>query len=162
MILRPPRSTRTDTLFPYTTLFRSGLAIGRGIKVDATGRTSDPYIYAIGDCAEYQRGLAAYVTPIMAAARAIAPSALGTPTEIRFPTLSVQVKTTACPVVLLPAPQGVKGSWDKIEDDDAGLKYLFRDGEGTVHGYVLTRDKCQERVELDRSLSDQTNSEERL
>src|SRR3546814_9569089 len=24
MILRPPRSTRTDTLFPYTTLFRSG------------------------------------------------------------------------------------------------------------------------------------------
>src|SRR3546814_6750334 len=23
---RPPRSTRTDTLFPYTTLFRSGLA----------------------------------------------------------------------------------------------------------------------------------------
>src|SRR3546814_3536200 len=25
MILRPSRSTRTDTLFPYTTLFRSGL-----------------------------------------------------------------------------------------------------------------------------------------
>src|SRR3546814_13200433 len=25
MILRPPRSTRTDTLFPYTTLFRSEL-----------------------------------------------------------------------------------------------------------------------------------------
>src|SRR3546814_13229709 len=26
MIRRPPRSTRTDTLFPYTTLFRSPLA----------------------------------------------------------------------------------------------------------------------------------------
>src|SRR3546814_17200034 len=26
MIRRPPRSTRTDTLFPYTTLFRSLLA----------------------------------------------------------------------------------------------------------------------------------------
>src|SRR3546814_5838514 len=26
MIRRPPRSTRTDTLFPYTTLFRSGMA----------------------------------------------------------------------------------------------------------------------------------------
>src|SRR3546814_987823 len=26
MILRPPRSTRTDTLFPYTTLFRSHIA----------------------------------------------------------------------------------------------------------------------------------------
>src|SRR3546814_2517607 len=31
MIRRPPRSTRTDTLFPYTTLFRSTLADpGRG------------------------------------------------------------------------------------------------------------------------------------
>src|SRR3546814_5000620 len=32
MIRRPPRSTRTDTLFPYTTLFRSldaGLAVAR-------------------------------------------------------------------------------------------------------------------------------------
>src|SRR3546814_12902910 len=30
MIRRPPRSTRTDTLFPYTTLFRSGVdGIGR-------------------------------------------------------------------------------------------------------------------------------------
>src|SRR3546814_5072654 len=30
MIRRPPRSTRTDTLFPYTTLFRSVIA-GRGV-----------------------------------------------------------------------------------------------------------------------------------
>src|SRR3546814_13702244 len=28
MLRRPPRSTRTDTLFPYTTLFRSKLAGG--------------------------------------------------------------------------------------------------------------------------------------
>src|SRR3546814_1632746 len=28
MIRRPPRSTRTDTLFPYTTLFRSMAAVG--------------------------------------------------------------------------------------------------------------------------------------
>src|SRR3546814_1953974 len=28
MIRRPPRSTRTDTLFPYTTLFRSKPAVG--------------------------------------------------------------------------------------------------------------------------------------
>src|SRR3546814_4773774 len=29
MIRRPPRSTRTDTLFPYTTLFRSGRRAAR-------------------------------------------------------------------------------------------------------------------------------------
>src|SRR3546814_13409536 len=30
MIRRPPRSTRTDTLFPYTTLFRSSCIRGVG------------------------------------------------------------------------------------------------------------------------------------
>src|SRR3546814_2324153 len=30
MIRRPPRSTRTDTLFPYTTLFRSKALGGQG------------------------------------------------------------------------------------------------------------------------------------
>src|SRR3546814_11765557 len=29
MIRRPPRSTRTDTLFPYTTLFRSDAGVAR-------------------------------------------------------------------------------------------------------------------------------------
>src|SRR3546814_4375759 len=29
MIRRPPRSTRTDTLFPYTTLFRSIVVVAR-------------------------------------------------------------------------------------------------------------------------------------
>src|SRR3546814_18605914 len=33
MIRRPPRSTRTDTLFPYTTLFRSG-AVGQILLVE--------------------------------------------------------------------------------------------------------------------------------
>src|SRR3546814_7326817 len=32
MIRRPPRSTRTDTLFPYTTLFRSALLHARRIS----------------------------------------------------------------------------------------------------------------------------------
>src|SRR3546814_4222191 len=40
MIRRPPRSTRTDTLFPYTTLFRSEFARRRrdaraGFGIDA-------------------------------------------------------------------------------------------------------------------------------
>src|SRR3546814_4637015 len=42
MIRRPPRSTRTDTLFPYTTLFRSTVvrdppvaAVGTGLDVPA-------------------------------------------------------------------------------------------------------------------------------
>src|SRR3546814_18206389 len=40
MIRRPPRSTRTDTRFPYTTLFRSSgsLAVGDTVLVNPGGR----------------------------------------------------------------------------------------------------------------------------
>src|SRR3546814_12914770 len=41
MIRRPPRSTRTDTLFPYTTLFRS-LAVN-----PHTGRVHTSYHQAV-------------------------------------------------------------------------------------------------------------------
>src|SRR3546814_19665829 len=50
MIRRPPRSTRTDTLFPYTTLFRSfgippkhgwALLLQRGYKPDARTCTAE-------------------------------------------------------------------------------------------------------------------------
>src|SRR3546814_9066035 len=41
-IRRPPRSTRTDTLCPYTTLFRSSLARGR-----ESGYTALRYVYHV-------------------------------------------------------------------------------------------------------------------
>src|SRR3546814_2201338 len=63
MIRRPPRSTRTDTLFPYTTLFRStsggtlaplfmiggslGAALGIGINYLLPGMHIDPRIAAL-------------------------------------------------------------------------------------------------------------------
>src|SRR3546814_7995820 len=37
MIRRPPRSTRTDTLFPYTTLFRSSLGGSGGVRRSRNG-----------------------------------------------------------------------------------------------------------------------------
>src|SRR3546814_4389512 len=40
MIRRPPRSTRTDTLFPYTTLFRSRI----DLRIGPAGETLDALI----------------------------------------------------------------------------------------------------------------------
>src|SRR3546814_3334203 len=45
MIRRPPRSTRTDTLFPYTTLFRS---VGGGIIGALVGALLFRFFQAIG------------------------------------------------------------------------------------------------------------------
>src|SRR3546814_3199365 len=57
MIRRPPRSTRTDTLFPYTTLFRS-VGFECGVEfVDAhrLGIFEDRF-----DAADFGRFIAAY------------------------------------------------------------------------------------------------------
>src|SRR3546814_12450307 len=65
MIRRPPRSTRTDTLFPYTTLFRSitkckvaadsGIAFDKAMKMHAAfarlrvgKRAKTPPLHAVG------------------------------------------------------------------------------------------------------------------
>src|SRR3546814_5991103 len=42
MIRRPPRSTRTDTLFPYTTLFRSGRVPPAPRRRGRSGRPASP------------------------------------------------------------------------------------------------------------------------
>src|SRR3546814_9082479 len=57
MIRRPPRSTRTDTLFPYTTLFRSQLRFARiapPAKADRSARVG----LADAHRAEYMADLA--------------------------------------------------------------------------------------------------------
>src|SRR3546814_9206038 len=48
MIRRPPRSTRTDTLFPYTTLFRSHAAAGPDDHQGSRDRDRDLARYGPG------------------------------------------------------------------------------------------------------------------
>src|SRR3546814_9719360 len=43
MIRRPPRSTRTDTLFPYTTLFRSCNKYHRSCRFNGSHRFNGSY-----------------------------------------------------------------------------------------------------------------------
>src|SRR3546814_9002919 len=45
MIRRPPRPTRTDTLFPYTTLFRSRFFHLGGMLAQDIGRSLDPDMF---------------------------------------------------------------------------------------------------------------------
>src|SRR3546814_1243446 len=65
MIRRPPRSTRTDTLFPYTTLFRSVRRCGQilqhraqtaGSKIAADFPHRTPRQAATGQCPFVQHG----------------------------------------------------------------------------------------------------------
>src|SRR3546814_14783991 len=60
MIRRPPRSTRTDTLFPYTTLFRSTkeettVVDGAGKKKEIAGRCAQIRAQAEETTSDYDR-----------------------------------------------------------------------------------------------------------
>src|SRR3546814_3789433 len=50
MIRRPPRSTRTDTLFPYTTLFRSNEVLGGSFvsRLNMDLREAKGWSYGVG------------------------------------------------------------------------------------------------------------------
>src|SRR3546814_9733419 len=49
MIRRPPRSTRTDTLFPYTTLFRS-IDLRLSARLSGGGGPQGPCLYQPAPC----------------------------------------------------------------------------------------------------------------
>src|SRR3546814_3818316 len=49
MIRRPPRSTRTDTLFPYTTLFRS-IELARRCDADHHQKSRPRRFRGVGQC----------------------------------------------------------------------------------------------------------------
>jgi nitrite reductase (NADH) large subunit len=63
---------------PNTDLARaSGLAVGRGIVVDASMRTSDPRVLAIGECAEVEGRVVGLVAPALEQAEAAAATVAG-------------------------------------------------------------------------------------
>src|SRR3546814_14062114 len=71
MIRRPPRSTRTDTLFPYTTLFRAVVGLHRLLGEEPAG-IDDAFglVHQVGVVeVEGLGGIAAAVEPDLAGSR---------------------------------------------------------------------------------------------
>lgn len=129
-------------LRPATALAReAGLATGRGILVDAHGRTSADGVFALGDCAEYAtpQGNATlpYVAPLLAAARAIAATISGKPTPIAHKQDAVVVKTPSYRMALAPPPPGTAGSWREQARDGRTIAH-FVDPDGVVRGIGLS------------------------
>src|SRR3990167_3690197 len=77
------------------------LTVSRGIVVDSYMQTSDPNIFALGDCVELNAQLKQYVAPLLHAGRCLAKTIAGEKTECIYPVMPVQVKTTLCPVVVV-------------------------------------------------------------
>lgn len=130
---------------------QAGLAVNRGIVVDAHLRSSDAAIFALGDCAEIDGKVQPFVLPIMHAARALAKTLAGEETTVVFPAMPVVVKTPAHPVAVLPVARDAVGTWQLRANSD-GVKMEFLDAEQRISGFVLTGPYAAERNEMSKQV----------
>ena len=129
----------------------AGIDVNRGIVTDRLLRTNAPNVYAMGDCAEVAGHVLVYVAPLMAAARALAATLAGEPTEVSYPAMPVAIKTPACPVVVSPPAKDAEGDWH-FEGDAPDIKALFRSADGDLLGFALTGQTIKERMTLTKEL----------
>ncbi len=111
------------------------LKTARGVVVDASGRTSVPDVYALGDCAEYTAGVLPYIAPLMNAARAIARTLAGQPTAIDMKPAPVIVKTPSFPLALVPPPAGQNGGGWRDAQSGARIVCRYYDDAGVMLGF---------------------------
>lgn len=79
---------------------RADLVINQGIVVDATLKTSQAHVYALGDCAEINGRLRPFLQPIQLSAMVLAKNLTGQPTTLTLPPMLVTLKTPECPLQL--------------------------------------------------------------
>jgi len=109
----------------------AGLSIGRGVRVDDRLRTSDEYIYAIGECAEHRGQLVGLAAPGLEQAAVLAYGLSGS--DVRY---EGSVAATHLKVVDLPV-----FSIGETGDDENPLEHhtlvFAREGDGIYRKLIL-------------------------
>ncbi|NBC47378.1 MAG: FAD-dependent oxidoreductase [Gammaproteobacteria bacterium] len=122
---------------------RAGLDVGRGIKVDNTMRTSDPDIYAIGDCAELNGQVFSFVDPINRQAAVIVDQLCGEG-EQRFEPRApiVLVKSRFCPIKSVPPERSRRAdsTLRRVHSSDQGVVDEWWSDDGQLLGYSACGD----------------------
>jgi nitrite reductase (NADH) large subunit len=120
----------------------AGLAVGSrgGIVVDDTGRTSDPHVYAIGECAEIHSRVYGLVAPGYAMAEVVADRILGGEATFVEADTSTKLKLLGVDVASFGA---IEGPLDVTFTDPATRVYaklVLSDDAKTLLGGVLVGD----------------------
>jgi nitrite reductase (NADH) large subunit len=97
---------------------RAGLSVGRGIRVDDQMRTSDPSIFAVGECAEHREHVYGLVAPGYEQAAVVASVLTQGVGQYRGSLAATRLKVVGVPVF----------SIGRVADDD-----LTRDAKCSVH-----------------------------
>lgn len=139
-------------LKPDTTIAaQAGLWVDRGIEVDERMCTSDPHIFAVGDCAQIQGKLLPFLQPIQLSAMALARNVLGGNENVKFPAMLVKVKTPEMPLHLAGETSRKDLQW-QISLESQGLVARGLDMDGQLRAFVVSEDQMKQAFVLLRQL----------
>ena len=139
-------------LRPETALaHRAGAETHRGVKVDSYLQTTQPDIYALGDCAEINGQVLPFLQPIQIGAMVLAKNLLGISTPLKLPAMLVKVKTPELPLHLAGETQRQDLNW-QITLEPQGMVARGMDDDGQLRAFVVSEDRMKEAFALLKSL----------
>jgi nitric oxide reductase FlRd-NAD(+) reductase len=130
---------------------RAGAETQRGVKVDSYLQTTQPDIYALGDCAEINGQVLPFLQPIQLSAMYLAKNLLGANTPLKLPAMLVKVKTPELPLHLAGETQRQDLNW-QIAIEPQGMVAKGADSEGNLRAFVVSEDRMKEAFALLKSL----------
>lgn len=119
----------------------AGITVARGIEVNAQMQTSDPDIYAVGECVELDGQLFGLVAPLYDQAKVVANGLMDTPDVFVPKELSTKLKVTGCDLFSAGDFAEAEGREDIVFRDPARGVYrrLVLEGDQVV-GAVMYGD----------------------
>ncbi|WP_163922877.1 NADH:flavorubredoxin reductase NorW, partial [Raoultella planticola] len=139
-------------LRPETALARhAGLLIRRGVVVNSRLQTSDPAIYALGDCAEINGSVLPFLQPILLSAMCLAKNLLSQASELTLPPMLVKVKTPDLPLHLAGDTRREDLTWNIVAAND-GLVAKGVDAENQLRAFVVSEERMKEAFALLKQL----------
>jgi nitric oxide reductase FlRd-NAD(+) reductase len=130
---------------------KSGLKVNNGLVVNQQLQTTANNVYALGDCAEINGKVMAYLQPIMLSANALAKTLLGEPTELTLPAMLVKVKTPKMPIQLGGNTVIGVASW-QVDIDAQGCSVKAYNEQKEMVGFVVTEGHMKNAFPLLRKL----------
>jgi rubredoxin-NAD+ reductase len=128
---------------------KAGLAVARGIVTNRSMQTDDPDVLAIGDCAEVEGQVFAYIEPIRRQAQTIAATLRGEELPFDAKPPLVRVKTPSFPLSICPPPQGMANdAFGRRESED---RIDLLEGDRVV-GFVLSGARAGDGMALYREI----------
>ncbi len=108
----------------------AGLEVARGIEVNAQMQTSDPDIYAVGECVEFDGHLFGLVAPLYDQAKVVADGLMDEPNAFVVKELATKLKVTGCDLF----------SAGDFADGDGREDIVFRDPARGVYRRLVIDD----------------------